>query len=784
MTDVQPPAAAAAKFQEGWAAHQRGAIGAAWGAYQQVLEMQPRHFDALHLMGLIAAQAKLFDQAVGLIGQALAVDPANAAAHFNLGKVHEDLKQSEAALASYDKAIHFAPGDAEAHFRRARVLRQLKQDAAAVESYNTILALEPNHVAAAISRGIILKALRRYPEAVASFDAVVGLNPDNAEVWYLRGEALAAMRQFDAALVSYDKAIALKPAFVEAFNDRGVVLSDLHQHDAALASYARAIALKPDYAEAFNNQGVALRDLGRFAEALASFDRAIAVNPQSAEAHHNRGHVLKQLKQFAAAIAAYDTALALNPAYPYLFGARLHLKSQLCDWQNFAAEVDDLARRIERGEKAALPYTVHTLIDDPRLQRKAAAIWANSEHPPNPELGPLAVHPRGAKIRIGYFSEDFRDHAVAQLLIGVLEHHDKAKFEIVAFSLGARTESPIRLRLERVFDSFVELAGKSDRDIAALAREMRIDIAVDLGGFTNNPRTGIFARRAAPIQVNFLGYAGTMAVDYMDYLIADPVVMPGDRRHQYVEKIARLPNCYFPNSYQPGEDKRDGRDVVFTRAQLGLPPEGFVFSCFNANWKLMPATFAGWMRILERVPGSVLWILADSEVAQSNLSLEAERAGCGGRLVFAQRMARAEYLARNRVADLSLDTLPYNAHTSACDALWAGLPVATQIGKAFVGRVAASLLTALDLPELIAPNQAAYEDLAVDLATNPDKLKRIREKLAANHDTQPLFNTQLYTRHIEAAYVAMYERSQAGLPPADFSVAPEALTSRTSTTCR
>ena len=612
----------------------------------------------------------------------------------------------------------------------------------------------------------MLNELKRLEEALASFDRALALEPHSAIAFYNRGNALGALKRFDEALASYERAIALEPDHADTFNNKGNVLNELKRFGEALASYDRAIALKPDYADAFNNRGIALVHLKRLEEALASYDKAIALKPDYADAFNNRGIALGELKRLDEALASYEQAIALKPGLQFLHGDLALTRLKLCAWGELETEIADLAARIGRGEKVASPGPVLALTDSLELQRKAAEIWVQARHPPKDALPAIAKRPRRDKIRIGYFSADFRDHPVAQLTAGLFEAHDRSRFEVTAFSFGPDEKDEVYQRLSRAFDDFIDVRAMSDRDVAILARSREIDIAVDLTGFTQDARTGIFALRAAPMQVSYLGYPGTMAATYIDYLIADPILIPASHQRNYAEKIV-----YLPNSYQANDGKRRISDRVFSRAEAGLPPAGFVFCCFNNNYKIMPDIFDCWMRILARVDGSVLWLSEANATAAGNLRKEAIRRGVeADRLVFAPRLPLPEHLARQRLADLFLDTLPYNAQTTASDALWAGLPVLTRIGETFTGRVAASLLKAIGLPELITSTSQDYEALAVALATDPARLASIKRKLAGNRLTTPLFDTRLFTKHIEAAYTAMHERYQADLPPGQIHV--------------
>jgi predicted O-linked N-acetylglucosamine transferase (SPINDLY family) len=470
---------------------------------------------------------------------------------------------------------------------------------------------------------------------------------------------------------------------------------------------------------------------------------------------------LCELKRHAEAVPDYDDALRRAPDMPFLFGTRLHTRMQIADWRDVGAEIAALTTRIQRKEKAAGSTAVLALVDAPEIHRKAARVWAQDKAVPAGTVTPLPKRRRHDKIRLGYFSMDFREHPVSSLVAGLIEAHDRSRFHVTGFSYGLNVQDETRKRLEVAFDDFLDVGTASDAEIVEIARARGIDIAVDLAGHTGAARTEIMARRAAPVQVNYLGYPGTMGADYMDYIVADGVLIPESSRRYYTEKVVTL-----PDSYQANDPQRRIADKTFTRAELALPETGFVFCCFNNTYKILPAVFESWMRILKRVPDSVLWLFEDCPGAAENLRKEAARRGVEPeRLIFATRMARPEHLARHRAADLFLDTLPYNAHTTASDALWAGLPVLTHVGASFAGRVGASLLTAAGLPELVTTSSQAYEDLAAALATQPGKLPDIRDKLARTRLACPLFDLPRFTRHIEAAYAAMYERYQADLPP-------------------
>ena len=758
-------AAASARIAEALALHNCGALTGARDIYRRVLKDFPDHFDALHLLGVIALHEQNFAEAAALISKALASIPIDAVANFNYAVALTQLQQFDAALAAYNLSIQFNPRNAEAYNNRGHILWLLKRNQSAVEDYDKALALNPDYVEAYNNRGVALAGLGQYDAALISYAKAIAIKGATPEALNNRGNALQDLRRYDAALAAYDAAIALTPDYAEAHNNRGLVLAELNLFDDALAAYDRALQLKAAYAEAHNNRGNVLAALKKFQAARDSYDAALNLKPDFAEAHHNRGAVLAAMKLFGAALGSYDIAFRLKPNYPFLHGTRLYLKMLVCDWKGFDRELADLTSEIMRGDAATPSFPLLALTDSLPVQRHAAEIWAKAKHAP--AAPPMAAHTNHRKIRIGYFSMDFRNHPVSTLLAGLFKAHDRDAFEVFAFSYGPDTGDHMRLRVERAVDTFFDVRLRSDRDVVALARSKEIDIAIDLAGYTDGARGGIFAQRAAPVQVNYIGYPATMGAQYIDYIIADKIVIPDNTHHHYAEKVVYLP------SFQANDSKREVAGRAFTRSELGLPPEGFVFCCFNNSYKITPDTFDSWMRILARVADSVLFLYDDTEAAGANLRAEATARGvAASRLIFGRRLPMPEYLARFQAADLFLDTNPFNAGTTASDALWAGLPVLTRTGESFAGRMATSLLSTLELRELITSTRADYEDLAVALATDPTRLACIKQKLGHNRRTAPLFNTALFAAHIEEAFRRMAERHRAGQAPDHIHVGP------------
>jgi predicted O-linked N-acetylglucosamine transferase (SPINDLY family) len=751
----------AEQFARAQTLQQQGQPAAARLIYQEILDAEPDHSDALNAMGVLAGQSKDLQQAIQYFERAIAVQPGNSGAHCNRGNALKQLRQPEAALACFDQAIALDPRSAIAHYSRAEACKDLGRTDEALASYDEAIAITPGFVHAFYGRGVVLQQAARLDEAVASYDQAIRLKPDHFEAHVHRALSLFSLRRHVEAMASCDQAVALKPNHAPVYVLRGNMLRALDNRKAALANYEQAIAIDPGDATTHCNRGAALLLLDRVDDALASFDKAIAINPDYAEAYFHRGYSLRMLNRFDSAALAYKTVATLAPDFEFLPGTRLEANMHACDWGEFDHLVEQIIRGVESDTHVSHPLIFMAITDSPRLQLKVALTWARFACPPDDSLGPIPLRARPRRITVGYFSADLREHPIGRLLSELIELHDRSRFEVIAFSFGPATGDEWQQRLVAAFDKFIDVREKSNFEIASLARRINVDIAVDLGGYSTGNRANIFAMRAAPVQVSYLGYLGTMGASYIDYIVADRTVVTPTSEGHFSEKV-----IYLPDVHQVNDRKRRIADEVFTREDLGLPPTGFVFCCFNTSYKILPATFAGWMRILTAVPGSVLLLYAGHEVAEMNLCAYARQHGVDPqRLVFGKRLPPAEYLARYRAADLFLDTLPYNAGTTASDALWAGLPVLTLAGESFASRIAASLLTAIGVPELITSTQQQYEQLAIELASNPDRLAQIRAKIQDNRLSSPLFDTPRFARNLEAAYVAILDRHQAGLSP-------------------
>ena len=723
-----------AGLQDAMRLRRAGRLAEAAQIYQAILKEQPRNFEALHALGILNYQSGRLEEAERLIGEATRVNPKAADALYNRGSLLLRLNRIEEAVSCFASALR----------------------------------VKPDYAEALGNRGAALMQLGRVSEAVQDFDRLVRLKPALPEGWINLAGAQARLERFGDALANYDKALALRSDHPDARKGRGGLFFAQKNFTAALADADAALAKNPIDAQALELRANALAELGRRDEAVQSYTRALQARPNNPDALYNRANNFMALRRLDEAVRDYAEVVRLAPDYPYARGSLAFAKLCNCDWSGGNRDLAAVTADVRAG-KPAVPFQALVLCPEPADAFTAAKTVIARKYPAQTPLWKGKAY-RHDKIRIAYLSADFHDHAVARQIAGVFEHHDKTRFETHALSFGPDSNSPMRQRLTRSFDSFQDMRSSAAESVAQRLRGMEIDIAVDLMGFTETSRPDILSHRPAPIQVNYLGYPGTMGADYVDYLIADHVVTPESDAPHYAEKLVRLPHSYLP---------ADGERAIGqtpSRAAAGLPEQGFVFCCFNHPYKITPAIFDIWVRLLAANFGSVLWLASMAPAAAANLRREAAARGIAPeRLVFAPFVnSDADHLARLRLADLFLDTLPYNAHATACDALWAGVPVLTVMGNGFPGRVAASLLTSLGLPELIAPSVEAYETTAGNFAREPLLLCEMKEKLARNREAMPLFDTARFTRNLERAYITMWERAQRQLPPASFAVEEQA----------
>jgi len=788
--------------EQALAFHRRGMLAEAETCYAAILQAMPDHFDALHLLGVLRQQQGNSAEAARLIGAALRMNPCSVDALCSFGAVLHALNRHDEALAACDKALAIKPGHVEALCRRGATLLALRRVEEALAAFDRALAVDPHLPAALNHRGNALVRLDRLEEAVAAFDRALAVKPDQIEALIGRGNTLMLLDRCEEALAAFDRVIEIRPDNAMALGNGGLALVELgryeealdrfgrtleltpdnvltldaygntllllNRHADALAAFDTALELAPDRPELLKHRADALRELRRHDEAVQTYDRVLAAVPDDAETLFYRGKSLWALGRLEQAIASYERASALDDTRA--LGELVFCLLAIADW----ARADQLASALRKS--IAKENFVHSFATvgiglGPLDQLKAARSLIRDvvAGAPKPFIHSTAVD--ADKLRIAYLSSDFRHHAVGVAAAELFERHDRTRFEIIGVSFGPDDKTGTRARIVAAFDRFHDVASHTDRDIARLLNDLQVHIAVDLNGLTEGYRPGVLACRPAPIQINYLGYPGTTGAEYIDYVIADETVLPFAEQPFFTEKIVHLPDCYHVN-----DATRRISSYVAPRSDLGPPDRGMVFCCFNQPFKIAAPIFDVWMRLLTRVPASVLWLSELNDPAQANLRRHAAARGVDpDRLIFAPRMDSSEdHLARHHAADLFLDTLPYNAHSTAIDALWAGLPVVTCAGTFFPGRVAASLLKAANLPELVTRSLADYEALAFRLATDPALLSSMRRKLADNRAPCALFDSDRFRRHLEAAYATMWDIYRRGESPRSFRVEPSA----------
>lgn len=738
-----------------------------------------------------------FESAKNYLLEAQKLHPHNPKIAINLGITYASIQEYENAINALSLASTLDKLNPIPLYNIALIQSLIGNHLEAIYHYKLCLGLNPNDPATLTNLAASQNDLERYGDAVSSCKEAIRLGQNLEQTWFNLGQAHIGLNHFDLALDAYAEAISINPKNSLYWNQKGLALQELKLHREALDAYENALDLEPHSSNTINNQGIIFLEMQKYQNALEKFNTAIQIEPSNYEAWSNKGLCLKYLNLHDEAIDCFNKAIQLKPnavsawlnkaaslkeskqyedaliclneAYKYggnidfILGNQLHLQMLVCNWDRYQDLCNTISRSLILNEKVMEPFGYQGISFSESELQKCAEIYCEHLYPRKKSFSQdkAPIRDPSSKIKIGYLSGEFRNQATSILLCGVLEKHDKSQFEIIAFDNGWDDQSLIRNRINRAIDKIIPIGQLSDHEAAEIICQHHVDILVNLNGYFGLSRQGAFSLKPSPLQVNYLGFPGTLGADYMDYIIADPIVIPESSQSFYTEKIA-----YLPNSYQANDDQRIISSRVFTRAEFGLPENAFVFCCFNNNYKITPTTFASWARILNQTPRGVLWLFEDNSAAVKNLKQHATQHNIDPqRIIFAKHMDLADHLARHRLADLFLDTFPYNAHTTASDALWAGLPVLTCQGTTFPGRVGASLLTAIGLQELITKSELEYEALAIELANTPKKLQRIKEKLTANKVLMPLFNTALYTQNLESLYIAMMNRHLASLPP-------------------
>jgi predicted O-linked N-acetylglucosamine transferase (SPINDLY family) len=752
--------------QQGALLLQQGKLAEAGALCARVLEAEPEHCDALHLLGVVKLRQGRAQDAAELIQRSLRHNPLQAQAYSNLGAALRGISRLDEALASINEALRLEPGLGSALNNRSAILLDLKRPEEALISINQAIAANPASASAHNNQGNALLMLGDPVGAAASFRGAIKLEADNGTYYRNLGKALLQLQDFDAALSSFSRALRLRPNDFKIADDCGYALMGLRQFAEALACFEFSLRQRPDDSDSLHNRALALMQLRRYAEAIASFDRAVEIDPSFALGWHSKGVALRELGHPERGAECFAKTLQLSSQFDYALGNLRYSRLSGCDWTDDERTVSAIVDAVGNGEKADLPCSFLSVTDCAQAQLQCARTYAMHEAAPiaiNGYTGPRFEHRR---IRLGYVSGDFCEHPLAYLMAGVFEHHDKSRFETVAIALRPEDSSHYGRRIRSAFEHYIDVSALSDAKAVARIRELEIDILVDLAGYTDGARSGIFARRPAPVQVNYLGFPGTLGAPYIDYLIADEFLIPPSARHHYTEQVVYLPECF-----QANDDRRPLSSQLASRAIAGLPDSLVVLCCFNNGYKLNRALFDVWMRLLHAAPSSVLWLVANSEQVRRNLRCEAKLKGIGPeRLVFAERLPYAQHLARLGLADLFLDTMPFNGGATVSDALWAGLPVLTCTGRALAARMAGSLLNSVGLPELICASLKQYEECALQLLSEPSRLRAIRDRLAQRRQSASLFNTARFTAHLESAYAQMHSAYQRQCPPTHFAV--------------
>ncbi len=615
---------------------------------------------------------------------------------------------------------------------------------------------------------VILFQLKKYDDAILQWQKAIELKPDYYFGYNNLGNAFLLKNDLNQALLNYEEAIKINPDYHEAIYNKANIFLKLKDFPNALKYYDKVLSLKNDYFSAHQGKAIVYKKIEKFDEAINQWEKVISLNPDNENAYVQKGDILFDKNMLTDALNSYEKAYSINPNKPFLLGSIIYTKTKMCEWAGLDKIITEFKSKIEKNTKVSPPYTALTIFDDPSIHLKISKIWSD-EHKKIDDNKIKKIEKKNKKIKVGYFSADFRTHAMGHLMVKMLELHNREEFEIYGFYFGPKIKETDSLakRIKNSFDKFFDITSKNDHEVANLSKELGLDIAIDFMCFTgNHNRFGIFAQRCAPIQINFLGYPGTSGSKFLDYIVLDDKLICEENKKFFSENLIVL-----PDTYQPNEDKKEIDNKVLTKDKLGLPKSNFVFSCFNSHQKIMPNIFKVWMNILKKKNDSVLWLLKDNDISEKNLKVQAENNNVNPeRLIFADHLSLDHHLSRLRFADLVLDTFPYNAHTTCSDSLRMGVPVLTLKGKSFASRVATSLLTAMNLSELVTEKLNDYEEMALKISNNPEMLDQLKDKILKNKENSNVFKPQIYTDNIEKSYKKVYQNYIDGLKPQNFKL--------------
>jgi len=735
-------------LQQAVACHRSGQLDEAESLYLDMLKDSPNEPQLLNFLGTLKTQKKELSTAVDLIQKAIQIKQDYPQAHCNLGVAFEAEGHLLKAQSCFELAIKHKPDYALAWFNLGNIHHKSKHYESAIDCFNKAVQHKPDYAQAYMNCGLAQDALGLIERAHANYDAAINLSPTYAEAFNNKGSLFMQEKRYREAYLCFEQALTHNAHYAKAYFNKGTALNALKLPGLAISCFDEAIQLAPEFVEAFCNRGVSYRELGQFDLALHNLQRALALNDQDVDVHFNLGNLLDDNKLFSEATYHLQRVLALNPdTAADCVGPLMNIQMKMCDWKGFQQRIEDVQHRVQVVKRSTELLPLLAVTADADLLLQAGQVYCDQHYPHQANHFEAKQSNNNTRLVVGYFSSDFNNHPLAHLFSEVFELHDRSQFEIHAFSLSRKPHDSFTQRIIGNVDYFWDCGALSHTSLLDLARQHNLNIAVDLNGATGGCRMEIFASRVAPVQINYLGFPGTIGSKYHDYIIADDYLIPTELQTHYSEKVIYLP-CF-----QANDRKRNVSKIPPSRAQLDLPDKAFVFCCFNNSYKIQPTQFASWMQIMSKVPSSVLWLVTDSGDVEQNLRDQAQQLGVApDRLIFSKRMAHPDYLASYVCADLFLDTYPFNAGTTANDALWMGLPLVTLSGNTFASRMAGSLLHAVGLPELITTNLEDYENLAVELASDPIRLGKLREQLKANRSSCVLFDSPLFVSKLEEQY--------------------------------
>jgi predicted O-linked N-acetylglucosamine transferase (SPINDLY family) len=736
------------KYNRGLCYHKLNRLKEALEDYSNEIAINPNYVDVWYNRAILLSELLNYEESIKNYDQVILLNPLHKESFYNKGLLLFNLNKYEQSIKCFNGAILIDVNYEEAFISKSAALTKMMQHSEAIEVLREFISTNKKAYTAWFNLGTIYLTQKQYENSINSLKNAIVINPLFEEAYLNLGNAYRFNGNYFDSLKAYDSAIDINGNYLDAWINKGVLFQEFMFNKDALFCYEKAINLNHKSVAAWLNKGNTFHNLKRYVDAINCYEHALKIDNSIPEIYFSIGKTLIQMGEYQESLFFFEKLIEIKPDLPYGYGEIINAKTKICHWTFLDQNINDCLRELSEGNDACQPFYMVAINDDLAIQKKCAELYVNKNFPPIKSINNIKRKINLSKIKLAYYSADFHNHATAHLITGLFEHHNKEKFEIYAFSFGPITNDLEQNRIKDSFDFFYTLGDKSDFEIIELSRQIGIDIAIDLKGFTTDSRTRIFSNRVAPIQVNFLGYPGTMGANYIDYLIADEYVVPIDCQQLYTEKIIYLPDCY-----QVNDSLRQHINIPQSREEFGLPKNAFVYCCFNNNYKITPNIFQVWMNILRSVENSVLWLLEDNNFVAENLKNTAIELGIDPkRIIFAKRTSLELHIARHSFADLFLDTFPCNAHTTASDALRAGLPLITISGHTFSSRVAGSLLKTVGLTELILRNYDDYQSTAVELGLSCDRLFAVKEKLKLGVHQSSLFKPEVFARNLEKSF--------------------------------